>query len=582
MCKIGKWNLIPIVGATLFLFIIITPSAAAREETVSLTFKKTAPSADEDRLYTVKAGESISDIIHDELGASYGEIYRILDKVKELNPQIKDINIIHAGQEILLPGEKKLRKKESPVTQTPEVKETAAKPIPIPIPIPKEESAFLKYTVKRGDSLSAIIHSELGVSYREMHTQLEEVKKLNPHIRDINIIRPGDVLTLPVKGKETPMVQEVTVEKEPVIAAKEPQEVEKPAIPYKPFLSMEKELEAIGHVVGRMAGSVITEGTFYIPLPPAGQMSINCAMVPIVEFDEGMTLLLDFSNRVPENLKNIIESTWKNYFLVRGEKSGEAPSMLEGVIDASRSYSLKRPGNYKTIGNTPKVNVYCDWIVTKMAAADESPYSFAINLIQDQASLLHANVKNYTSRNGLEIIEILRGTGIVTTGKASQTKKSIALNYETKLELAESLLSTLGYTSVRDSDIQVFDIEKDGFNLSIKTDLSLKIDGKQIVILSKKIPEQFSDTLEEKGTAAIILSDGVKKGEIIEKISHALNIPSLTDDFRFSFSGGKGEILLPAIRVKSREGFLYFIDHDIDGKIYGLLNEKWEVNTVTY
>jgi len=561
--------------AILLFFIITPPSAISKEETVSLTFKKIAPSGEESLIYIVKEGDNILKIIRREFGVtSYREMYKMLDIIKSLNPRIKDVNRIYPAQKILLPGEK--------ANSTRDRISKAKKTVLTPSLPTEKEGTFLKYTVKKGDCISAIIRDEFGISYREIYKMLKKVKDLNPQIRDINIISPGNILLLPLKSKGTPTVKETIKKKKPVIPVEKILPVIKSVVQKRPFIAMEKELDAIRNVVGRMAGSVITEGIFYIPLPPAGQMSINCSTVPIVELDEGITILLDFSNRVPENLKNIIESTWKNYFLVRGKKISEAPSMLEGVINASRSYSLKKPGNYKTIGDNPKVNVYCDWIVTKMTTADESPYSFAINLVQDQSSLLHANVKNYAKRKGLEIIEILKGTGIVTTGKTGQTKKSIALNYETKLELAESLLSALGYISVRDSSVKIFDIGRDGFDLSIKTDLSLKIDGKQIVILFKKIPKQFSDTLRGKGTAAIILSEGIKKGEIIEKISHSLNIPSLTDDFRFSFSDGKGEILLPAVRVKSREGFLYFIDYDIDGEIYGLLNEKWEVNTVKY
>ncbi len=572
MIKRTKWNLIPIVGAILLLSMIITPLATAREETVSLTFKKITPAADEGTLYTVKAGESISKIIHDELGVSYGDIYRILDQVRELNPHIKNINIIQVGQKFLLPRGKKPIESEPLDNNIPETEVTTR----VPIAPPGSESNLLAYTVKRGDSLSQIIHDELGVSYREMHTALQEVQKLNPHIGDINIIRPGDVLTLAVKGKETPVVQ-VALEEKPIIPLKEPAPAEKPVIPEKPFLSLKKELDAIGYIVGRMDGSVIREGTFYIPLPPAGQMSINCALVPIVELEEGMTMLLDFSNRIPDNLKEIIESTWKNYIFIRGKRDSEIPSMLEGVIEASRSYALKRLGDYKAIGNSPKINVMVDWVVSH-----EGSNPFAINLLKDQSSLLHKNVRNYAGRKGLEIVELVEEIGLTETDETSPPRIPINMTYETNLQLAESILSMLGYISVKDANIQIFDFEKDGFNLSIRTDLSLTIDGREILILFEKIPEQFLNTLKERGTTIATMSEDMGRETIVERTLQAVGTPFLNDIFSFPLSDGRGEILLRAIRAELKEDFLYFIDYYMDSEMCGLLYEKWEVKTVKY
>ena len=569
MTKTMKWTLVSLAGVIIMLCIAM-PGVAAREETVSLTFRQTASTEDGGYVYRVRPGDTISDIIHDEYGVSYGEIYRILDRVRKINPQIKDINIIHVGQKIRLPGRGKSPETAPPDDLIPETEERGQ--TVEPLPASGKESPPLTYTVRKGDSVSRIIHRELGIAYSNMRETLEEFKQLNPHIGDINVIRPGDIMTLPGYGTASPVAEMATEEEEPVAVVDET-----PAVPEKPYLSMEQEVEVIDQVVGRMDGSVIRDGTFYIPLPPGGQMSIDCARVPIVEFDGGTTLLLDFSSRIPDNLKHVIESTWKTYRFIREKPDSDAPSMLEAVINASPSYRLHKTGTFKTVGQHPGADVLIDWVVSR-GGKD----AFAINLLDDRLSLLPGNLLTYTERAGLEIIEILKETGMARSDTAIPPRIPTTLRHETNLQLAAVILSTLGHVAERDASTRVFDMERDGFNLSVKADLFLRIDGRDIVIVHKRLPRQFLDILERRGTTVVVLSEAMKGATVVEKILTAVKTPFLRHTFTYPLAGGRGTILLPAIRALLEGSFLYFIDYDIDSDIYGILYDEWEVNALRY
>jgi len=60
-------------------------------------------SEEKNDIYIVKKGEWIFDIIRREYGASDEEISRLLEVIKNLNPEIEDTNIIHSGQKLVLP-----------------------------------------------------------------------------------------------------------------------------------------------------------------------------------------------------------------------------------------------------------------------------------------------------------------------------------------------------------------------------------------------------------------------------------------------------------------------------------------------
>ncbi|MBN2515713.1 MAG: hypothetical protein JXC33_06730, partial [Deltaproteobacteria bacterium] len=354
----------------------------------------------------------------------------------------------------------------------------------------------------------------------------------------------------------------------------------------KKVIVTEKQISVLRYILSRINGSIIEKGNYFIPLFPSGQITVDCSAVPVVEFDNGMTILLDFSGRIPATLKQVIESTWKNYMIIDLRKDQTILATLEAVIAASKDYSFNAVRAYKKIGTRPPVNIYVDWIVSEKKTGGRKPYSFGITSVDNHTLLLPGNIREYTDKAGFEVIELLGGTEVKGITDTYEGMKVPALRTDTNVVLAESLLSALGHSSVQNTDVTIYNMEEHGFTLSVKVDLLLNIGSKNIIMHSKKISPQFVDVLKKRGTQVVFLSDKDTKRRVFEKLLHAINAPFLADTFKFSFSkrnGQKGgEIILSAIRTKGKGGSLYFINRNIDNGIYGLLHKKWGVNLVSY
>jgi LysM repeat protein len=539
----SKWK-ISFFITVLFILIISNPSfSLSSEDTVHLSFKRTAASNKEIAKYTVKRGDFLLRIIKRHFGGTKKENLDILRSVKRLNPQIKNPDIIHPGQNILLPGE-----------LTGEVISERR----------EEESSTLNYTVKKGDSIIRIVRNELGINRKESYRLLERIRLLNPGIKNLNRIYPGQKIVLPFKGEIAEKKNEITQIK----------------LAEKAFLSPENQLAVIKYIVKRTGGSVITTGNFYIPLRPSGQIGIDCSKVPVAELDDGKTALLDFSNRIPENVKKIIESTWKNYAIV--DNRDGTSSVMKKLIDVSDMYSLKREGDYIALGD--RVSVLADLVIEWRG--QEEPYSFCINFVDESSSLLPGNIRRYAVKRGFEIIEISQKEVITDTGSVYKSAEIPFLNAGSQRKMVESLLENLGYLPRQDLKIRIFKIEEDGFNLSVKADFFIEADGKNIIMNFEKLPAQFSDILRNRGSEVIYLSEEESKREVIEKILDALGVSYVFDTFKFEFSERKGkkggEISLPALKIGNNDGFIYLIDYEIDDEIYGLLHGKWEVKLIKY
>jgi len=561
------------------------------EDTAHLVFTKTAISQEKLDTYVVKKGDWIFDIIRKNFGGSEKDIVKILQQVKHLNPKIKNLHKIAPGQKIVLPQKNIVSgavhaalpvKKAAPQGKTGRVNSSA------------QQEKMSPYVVKEGDSLSEIVQRELHASYDEIYQIMRTVKRLNPNLTNINSLYPGQKLLLPLgKKAEAPAIapkrvmREEKKERKIVIRKMTPEKkTAVAAVKVEATVTPQKQLTALRYILTRVNGAVISDGNYFIPLFPSGQITINCPIVPVVEFDDGMTVLLDVNHRLPASLKRVVEATWKNYRIVRLGKTQSLPSIVKTVINASKEYSFADVGTFKTVGSTPPVKIFIDQIVSRQTRGGAKPYSFGIRSVEGRSLLLPADIREYVDREGFEIIELVGESDVAGNTETFPDMDVPVLPSGTRQVLIESVLVALGYAPERDAEVKIYNMKEHGFTLSVKVDLLVKTDTATVILHSKKMPVEFTDVLKKKKTDVVFISEKARKRATIERVLTAVRVPYLVDTFTFPFSqlNGKmgGEVVLSAIRVKGKNGLLYLSSREIDKSIYGLLNKKWGVSVARY
>lgn len=535
--------------AAVLLLALIDPSVVfPREEKAYIEFERVGVSGHHADVYIVKEGECLFNIVRKEYAVSRRDAFHVLELVGRLNPQLEDIDVIYPGQKLFLP-----RKIPSGAAPRGHVSATG-------FPDKRDGDDVLKYTVRKGDTISEIIHG-FGNPYREVYRILGLVRRLNPEIKDLDNIYPGQTLVLPSSVRR---------------GIRSPAETGDITIPQY------KILPVVGNIVERMHGVIITDGMFRIPIPPAGEVTIDCSKVPVIEMDGGNMILFDLSDRIPADLKELIESAWTTYRVV-GVREGETvPSLLERIIRAADGYTLEKANRQIGVGGAPAVRVFVDWIVSR-GAENTGTDRYAFTFVRAASDLIPLPVKRYMERNGLESIEIMDDIGITGDETVYQTPSARTLESGNGIVLAESLLRALGHVPVRRGEVTVLSTE--GLTLSLKTELSLDVGGRLILITSRRVSDRMRSILEERGDRVVSVSEEKGRGEIIEDIARAVEIPSSSGNFRFFFSRhagkGRGDISIPALRLGG-EGGIYLVACDVDRDIEALLYKEWKVTLVRY
>lgn len=190
--------------------------------------------------HPVQQGEWLFKILQAK-GYTDTQIYRLMPDIRELNPHIPDLNRLRPGQVLRLPG--------SAPAQAP------SPAVRVHPPVPPGTYDKLPYVVRSGDTLVQVLQGQ-GVPTSLIYGKyLKLFLELNPDIQDVNSLRAGQEVILPVTkgGGTTPAVAppEQATSPTPVSPA--------PASPVTP------------KAAGTGSGTAVADGVPAPPTPPTAQ-----------------------------------------------------------------------------------------------------------------------------------------------------------------------------------------------------------------------------------------------------------------------------------------------------------------------
>ncbi len=541
-----------VVLTGLLLPVLVCFPVEAREGSARLVFEKTA-ALDKTLVYVVKKGDSFAAILRKQRGEQKKRVP--YDLIRRLNPEIRDLNRIYPGQKIVLPvretadlGElpNDLRKKSDPPPSS--------------------------YRIKEEDSIGRILLSELDATPEEILPTARSIREPNPGIDDLNRLPAGQIVALPPK----PVRQGDALSAESLLPAVHPMENDRTETAVMTTPRVEHTLGFIRQVINRMRGTLIAGGNYFIPLKDTAQITIDCSLIPVIELDDGATVLLDFGNRLSESVKGMIGQSWTNYGFVPGEELGNGLAGIKGIIRRSRNYTMSEAGSPLALMLKPDIQVFPDWTITTKKGAVGASYRQGLFLLGSNEKPLPGEARSFLEKNSLVVTEISGDQAV--TGPASQKVTPIVTDLRglKGIALAEQLLKALGETPVANAEVVIFDQARSGFTLSLTADLLLRRGEKRFIIHTKRLPDQFIRILEEEGTEVIPIGESASGRPLIEDLLRGLRIPVPFGHFSFRVPEASNRPRLTAtfsaLRVTSGGEPLYLIDFDMSSDTLAFLH----------
>ncbi|MEN6468436.1 MAG: LysM peptidoglycan-binding domain-containing protein [Smithella sp.] len=550
------------------------PAFSAKEDTAQLTFSKTAFPEKDVLYYTVQKEDVLSAIVRKIPGVTEKDIPYYYRMIKDINPHIKDLDKLRVGQKIVLPGKAVAVRKEK----------TASADAPVNQP-PQKSVTPQAYRVKKGDHLIRIVHRELHITANTQNTMLH-IKSLNPSLRNANKIYAGQIIRLP-GGQSVVKGGEQSVKDAAAVSLPEEQQVssEKTTAGKDSIvLSPAARLAVIKHIFTQMNANMITSGNYYLPVSKTGQLTIDCSMIPVVEFDDRTTIFLDLENRSSHHLKKIISDHWSNYHLVKIDAKDDIITLLKKIFKNTKSYEISKAQKPVSLESLPSLEILMDWLITKKNKQSPSMIQ-GLRFVYENNALLPRAVVNHAKRHSFIITEISPDKGLVVKPEEIYSLTPITvLPSSSAGDFAAALLSYLKIPVEKDVNLRVFNIARDGFNLSIKADMKVTQGERKTIIFSRNLPPQFVTILQKAGNEIIFISDQNGPAQNMEKILRGLNFAFASGYFTFSglnknqppytfgFSGTK---------IKTDKD-IYIVNFDFNQELRGLMQETWSADVIRY
>lgn len=502
--------------------------------------------------YIVQPNDTLWKIFMHDFKAKGDELPGLYEQFRQLNPGVKNLNHILAGQKLIIP--QTIETFKPPEQQGPE---------------------HDIYEIQKGEYLTQILREVYGLSDERIFKEyLQRIKELNPEIEDLNLLQPGQKIKIPnPKIAETLHKEKLVEERQIKALAPVPkeslvlQEIEPlaPEITSHSIAPAEIEHEKAQNVSNPDSPMITTKGdpfsgiaintmfpalekmgilqkdkgTYFLPVSGAN-IAIDTKEIPVIELDSGRRIILDIHNKISPEVKNLIESAFPSCKVVSGAGS-DLEDFMDRILSAGGYFSVNKNAAPVLVGEEEKVRFFGKWIIYKDATRHEV---LVINLLSDDENQTPTSIQSYAARFGIELIEI---GGLKDNVQKPQRDYIRDLNHSYL-----DLFNELGITYEQETEIEL--VALDAVHIVYVAPIILQQD-----ILTQKVPDGTMQELLEKKGYRLTDTSQADMADVLKRLGTSLEGPPL----KIIIAPKRIDVDLPAIRLGKKIILRRIIDRDI-------------------
>jgi LysM repeat protein len=471
----------------LLIFFCLERSKAQEEQkTYAISLVKTAEMSKEvyevdnrkvlAQTYIVKKGDCLWKILREKTLWTQGSLPEVLPVIKKLNISLRNLDLIHPGEKIIIPLE---------ITALPrDLVQEASSLKKMALLRGLTDLKFENYTVMPGDCLTKVVKARYNIPAEHLYNKyLNLVKEFNPSIKDVNTIYPGQIIRLPLYSAE--------IDRGPI----------EPAISQRPEdkgedKSGNQRLNTVAHdlckIFLEIGEECVQSGEHFIPLKSGAQIKLKAASFPVVNLQNGQTVVVDLRDGLPEKMARLIESCWRNYRVVRLVERDDLRSAMDKILGACNYPKVFKRGEPLELQGDIAFRITGDWIISlSEIRSDKRPHVAVINLTDTPTPGTPWIIKDYLGGLGVKIIDY----GHVDEDSSEGTREIEILERGTDpFSLIETVFNLIGQPFSSQVEIPVHhQSHRADFQLIVKANFFLKIKGRDAIVDLKGLePEVIS------------------------------------------------------------------------------------------
>jgi hypothetical protein len=482
------------------------------EETYSISLVQTAEVGKE--IIEVEDKKVLTETITIEKGDWIWQLFRergllqkrnlseLLSMLKTLNKDLANLDLIHPNQKIVIPliispmgAEPKLAKK---VTET---------------PISPEQLKDVKlenYTIRRGDTLVKVIRSRFDISDEKLYREyLDLVRGLNPSIEDLDNVSPGQVVRLPIWTPQVviaPIASKASLKPEGVA-----QKARRTALGYQ-----------LSQIFTHMGEEWVQTGHHFIPLKSGVDIDLEADGFPVINLFNGYKVIVDLHDTMPKKMSTVITSSWPNYAVVNLKRDDNLRTAFDKILPACHYSKVYKAGEPIELRGAIPFRIAGDWIIQPTdTPSGEKEKMIMITLVNDQTPRTPRAIQDFLRTQGIKAIDYPPADDAIEppAGKLEVLKAGNDIS-----SLIETILNLTGQSFSREVEIPLFKSGKTNFNMVIRADFLLKVNGRNCIIDLRGLEPDIATLLEEHQFRVLLLAGDKDPSSVVSKTLDLLGV----------------------------------------------------------
>ena len=434
--------------------------------------------------YTVQKGDHVWQLFRERGLLLKRNLPELLSVLKKMNKSLDNLDLIHPGQKIIIPL------KIVPVGGAP-VQEEIVQIADL------KDIDFRDYTVMKDDSVIKVIKGMYRIPEDDLYRDyLQLVRKMNPDIKDLDAVYPGQHIRLPIYS---PQVIRAPIKAPGPVPSGDKTQTATASPEPNPVVN------DLAEIFVEMGEEWIRSGEHFIPLKTGGQINLKASAFPIINLKKGPRVIVDLDSNLPPKMARLIESSWDNYRVVHLTKTDSLKSALDKIIRVCDFPKVFNRGEPLVLGKDVSVSITGDWIVQLPENGSDRPFSsVAINLRDANAPHTPLMIKHYLAGLGIKVIDYPPAPDndpVATSGGEPLNGGKAPASW------VRSVLDLAGQIYEADTNIPVYQSKKEDLKLIIRADILLKIKGKDAVIDMTGLAPEVISLLEDQGVRTLTLAN---------------------------------------------------------------------------
>jgi hypothetical protein len=544
------------------------------EETYSISLVQTAESDKEihevegrkvlTETYTVEKGDHVWQLLRERGLLEKRELPELLAVLKRLNSSFTNLDLIHPGERLVIP-----------LTLCPVkgLAGVAEKKPATPISLADLKDLKLEnYTVQPGDSLIKVVKSRYGLRNEQISQKyLEQLKRLNPEIADLNLVYPNQVVRLPVY---TPQMVRAPIKPIRRAQAEAKENEEEPKLTEKGSTALSLKLSEIFTLMGE---EWVNTGEHFIPLASGGQINLKADSFPILNLANGNRVIVDLHNELPERMAHVISSNWENYRVAHLQEGDDLRGALNRIFPLCGFHRLYRSGEPLELVSDIRLQITADWIIVPSPAPQgEREQTILVHLTDQPGSKIPYELRDFLTAQGVKSIEYPPPSQAEVPPPAHA---EVLKPGHDKAQLIETLLTLAGQGFTRNMEMPLHKDGKSSFNLTVKADFFLYLDKKEAIIDYSGIGSEMVPLLKEYKVSVLSVAGEADPAVIVSRILDFIGVKFDSKPHSFASAGKEDstniKVTIPGIVFQDNHGQHVFASHvALPEQIAGFLSRK--------